>query len=594
MFRSGVRGVGCAEFRAGEAAQPRGTGRASQANVGWGGFGNTPDENRYSPLTLINQGNVSSLGRLFTVDFQPFDPTIRLGEQSYPVEQNGTLYMTTNDDNVWALNATTGAVKWRWTPSDVAVSQRLRHRRQPRRRLLRRPCLPADARHEHRLARPGDRRSSSGGADLGQAVPGATVELRLLRDERPDLRRPPPDPRRRRLRVRRARLRDGLPHDNLTPAWPNPFWTIPPKGTEWRRLDPLAGGGVVWTPATVDPTTDTLYFGTGSRDAAVLPVAPPGLRSPRPTRSIAVNLKTGTAGLVAAAAVVQRVVLRHLAAAARLHRQDRRQERAGRLGRDDGGRLVRLRRADRAPDLPAGQGARQHRAPGPQAGQAGRRLPVVARRVQLLAGLLRPETDYVYNAAAETASVETAGDADPTQKKDQFTLGDVFLGLRNGDFGAYDPGLARLRLDQRDQRRHRQGRLEGRHAAARARRRHDHGIAVSASPAAATASCAPSTPRPARSSGRSRPATRSPPARRSTRSTARSTSRSRSAARRPPRAAARATQLQVFALGGSTQQSTAPVIPAPGGKRAQATRAGHDRTGGRPPLAQAGGTSATS
>ena len=78
---------------------------AAQANVGWGGFGNTPDENRHSPLTLINQGNVSQLGRQFTVDFKALDPTIRLGEQSFPVEQNGTLYMTTNDGNVWALNA---------------------------------------------------------------------------------------------------------------------------------------------------------------------------------------------------------------------------------------------------------------------------------------------------------------------------------------------------------------------------------------------------------------------------------------------------------------------------------------------------------
>src|SRR5215475_13358993 len=74
----------------------------AQADVGWGGFGNTPDENRHSPLTLINQGNVSNLGRMFTVDFRQLDSTVRLGEQSYPVEQNGTLYMTTNDGNVWA------------------------------------------------------------------------------------------------------------------------------------------------------------------------------------------------------------------------------------------------------------------------------------------------------------------------------------------------------------------------------------------------------------------------------------------------------------------------------------------------------------
>ena len=91
------------------------------ANVGWLGFGNTPDELRHSPLTEITKDNVSKLGRLFTVDFRAIDPSIRRGEQSYPVESNGTLYVTTNDDNVFALNATTGAVKWRWQPDNVAV-----------------------------------------------------------------------------------------------------------------------------------------------------------------------------------------------------------------------------------------------------------------------------------------------------------------------------------------------------------------------------------------------------------------------------------------------------------------------------------------
>src|SRR5205823_10518754 len=40
-------------------------------------------------------------------------------------------------------------------------------------------------------------------------------------------------------------------YTNLTPAWPNPFWTIPPAGTSWRRFGTLVGGGVVWTPTTV-------------------------------------------------------------------------------------------------------------------------------------------------------------------------------------------------------------------------------------------------------------------------------------------------------------------------------------------------------
>src|ERR671936_255828 len=70
-------------------------------DVGWGSFGNTPDELRHSPLTIIDKGNVDQLGRLYTVDFRKIDPSVRRGEQSFPVERNGTLYVTTNDDNVW-------------------------------------------------------------------------------------------------------------------------------------------------------------------------------------------------------------------------------------------------------------------------------------------------------------------------------------------------------------------------------------------------------------------------------------------------------------------------------------------------------------
>ena len=94
---------------------------ASSTNVGWGGFGNTPNELRHSPLTQIDKSNVGNLGRVVTVDFHAIDAGVRRGEQSYPVIANGTMYVTTNDDNVWALDATTGKVKWRWQPDNGGV-----------------------------------------------------------------------------------------------------------------------------------------------------------------------------------------------------------------------------------------------------------------------------------------------------------------------------------------------------------------------------------------------------------------------------------------------------------------------------------------
>jgi glucose dehydrogenase len=43
------------------------------ANVRCGGFGNTADGFRHSPLKQITSGNVSELGRVYIVDFHALD-----------------------------------------------------------------------------------------------------------------------------------------------------------------------------------------------------------------------------------------------------------------------------------------------------------------------------------------------------------------------------------------------------------------------------------------------------------------------------------------------------------------------------------------
>src|SRR4029077_18860190 len=51
-----------------------------------------------------------------------------------------------------------------------------------------------------------------------------------------------------------------------------------------------------------------------------------------------------------------------------------------------------------------------------------------------------PHTNYIFNGAAETAALEAQAVLTPTQKKRKFNLGDVFLGLQNGNFGSLLPG----------------------------------------------------------------------------------------------------------------------------------------------------------
>jgi PQQ-dependent dehydrogenase (methanol/ethanol family) len=411
---------------------------SSNANVGWGGFGNTPDENRYSPLTQIDPSNVSSLGRLFTVDFVAIDPAVRHGEQSYPVESNGTLYMTTNNDNVWALNATTGQIKWTWSPSDVAVFSDYGQ-------VANRGVALCDG-HVFVLTLNMDVISLD--PDTGQlqrevpisdAVPDAETDYGYSETSAPicydHL-----------LVFGAAGSEYGVRGfvmayhtSNLEPAWPNPVWTVPPEGTEWRKYDPLAGGGVVWTPVSIDPTTDTLYFGTGSATPLYFPSLRPG-SDPRADSLLAVNLKTGAldwwqqqlsfnewsydtaqpplvytakvngkAERVVSVATMEGLWFAYDAKTGRPIYQQ-----------------VKLLDHTEHPDLVPGQPVTVY--PGSIGG------------FNYSPASFDPSTGYVYEAAAETASVEQQSVLTPAQEKQELTLGDVFLGLANGDYGSTPPG----------------------------------------------------------------------------------------------------------------------------------------------------------
>ena len=406
-------------------------------NVGWGGWSNTPDGIRHSPLTQIDPSNVSKLGRLFTVDFLKLDPTVRRGEQSNPVVSGNTLYMTTNDDNVWALDATTGKVIWRWTPDDVAVFRNFGI-------VANRGVALCDG---HVFILTLDMTIASldpaTGAlqqrvPIAKAVPGASSSYGYSETSAPICAN-------HRLIVGAAGSEYGVRgfvmayHTDLTPAWPNPFWTIPPAGTSWRRFSTLAGGGVVWTPTTVDPTTNTLYFGTGSATPLYFPSIRPG-SNPRSDALVAVDLATGrmkwwqqqmafnewsydtaqpplvyTAKVggkkerIVSVATMEGIWFAYDAATGRPIYQ-------------------RVKVIDRT----------EH--PALQPGKPVAVYPSSLGGLNFSPASYDPNTNYLFNAAAETAALDVQTKLTPTQKKRKFTLGDVFLGLENGDFGTLLPG----------------------------------------------------------------------------------------------------------------------------------------------------------
>ena len=406
-------------------------------NVGWGGFGNTPDELRHSPLTEITPANVSQLGRLYTVDFHAIDATVRRGEQSYPVESNGTLYLTTNDDNVWALDALTGKVKWRYIPDDVAVFRNFGivanrgvalcdgHVFELTLDMTIVSLNPATGALEKRIP-------------IAKAVPGASSNYGYSETSAPICAN-------HRLIVGAAGSEYGVRgfvmayHTDLTPAWPNPFWNIPPAGTEWRRLGTLVGGGVVWTPTTVDTTTNTLYFGTGSATPLYFPSIRPG-SDPRADSLIAVNLATG------------RMKWWQQQMAHNEWSYDTAQPPLV-YNAKVGGKKERIVSVatmegvwfayDAATGHPIYQRIKvidrtEH--PTLKPGKAVAVFPGSIGGLNYSPASYDPKTNYIFNAAAETASLETQSVLTPTQKKQKFTLGDVFLGLQNGNFGSVLPG----------------------------------------------------------------------------------------------------------------------------------------------------------
>ncbi len=402
----------------------------------WLGFGRTPDQNRNTPLAQITPANVSSLKRDYLVNFRAIDSTIKNGEQSYPLEFGGVIYMTTNDDNVWAVQATTGKVVWRFQPPNVALFKNFGI-------VANRGLAYCDGKlflttldmHIDALS-PADGHLIKS-VPISAAVPGAASNLGYSETSAPVCANHV-------LVVGAAGSEYGVRgfvmgyHTDLTPAWANPYWTIPPEQTEWRKAGRLVGGGVDWTPQTIDTSTDTLYFGTGSATPLYYPSLRPG-KNPRADSLIALDLKTGKQKWWQQQMAFNEwsydTAQPPLVYSAKVGGKTR--------------RIVSVATMEGvwfAYDATTGQPIYQRvqvidrtEHPALQPGKPVVVYPSSLGGVNYSPASFDPTTGYVINGAAETAAVEDQVQLTPTQLADKL-VGDVFLGLANGDFGTFLPG----------------------------------------------------------------------------------------------------------------------------------------------------------
>ncbi len=81
------------------------------AGAEWGSHGRDASEQRFSPLTQVDAGNVSQLGLAWSATLSEGG-----GYQSTPLVIDGRMYMTTPWSKVYSFDARTGKLLWKYDP----------------------------------------------------------------------------------------------------------------------------------------------------------------------------------------------------------------------------------------------------------------------------------------------------------------------------------------------------------------------------------------------------------------------------------------------------------------------------------------------
>src|SRR5262245_5903667 len=92
-----------------------------QTGGDWPAYGGTYNAQRYSPLDQINRENVGRLERAWT--FRTGDiPKERWGAETTPIKIGDTMYLCTGRSTLIAIDAATGAERWRYDPKVADAS----------------------------------------------------------------------------------------------------------------------------------------------------------------------------------------------------------------------------------------------------------------------------------------------------------------------------------------------------------------------------------------------------------------------------------------------------------------------------------------
>jgi alcohol dehydrogenase (cytochrome c) len=255
---------------------------APGGDVDWPHWGNTPENTHFADLDRIDRGNVAKL----KVAWSRPGSAGQSAWETFPIVVGRTMYYDTGTDQVFAVDAATGKVRWSYSPPvdflagpQIATSE---------------PISRGVTFGAGRIyATTADDNLIALDAKTGKPL----WRTRVVDPAEGNTMNSPPAFWRGELLVGGPAGDAGLrgfvaAYDARTgkPLWRTHM--VPPPGKGWNRAGGTHGGGDVWMPPIVDPASGTAYVSTGNPTPGFTNRDRPGC-NPLADATVALDARTG-------------------------------------------------------------------------------------------------------------------------------------------------------------------------------------------------------------------------------------------------------------------------------------------------------------